>query len=419
MRRRTHDTRSVLITSGYYAIVRSLGKNGIRTVVASEHDDTPVGSSRFCDELVRIPAPSDGLVRYKDALVAVAARPDIEVIAPTRPEDAYVFSKYYDEFAAHARVVVQPFEMLRSVHDRKRLFEVAREAGVPMARTRLLSEVDEFEQPSIIKPRFNLLAGDYVDGFGPEDYDIVKQIIHVQPGDDLNRDEVLTEMNHDPIVQDYVRPADKYMFAALYDHGEAVATFQHRQIRGNSYTGGGGVYRTAVYIPELEAVGRALLDHLQWHGLACIEYIQDAETGEFKIIELNPRFWQSLPSAMRSGADFPFYYWLVATGQKHLVETDYALGTGSHYLWGELGYLMSVVNDDSPLVERPRLTTSLWEVVSSIVREPRFDFLHPDDPLPFFHFLVHVAIRRHPEDRRAGEVGHLPEDRRPTNTATT
>ncbi|WP_411969021.1 carboxylate--amine ligase [Haloferax sp. YSSS75] len=407
---------AVLVTSGNYAIVRSFGTNGIRTVVASEHDDTPVSSSRFCDEVVRIPAPSDGLVRYKDALVGICARPDVDVIVPGRPEDAYVLSKYHDEFATHVNLAVQPFEMLRSVHDRMRLYEAATAAGVPMARTRLLSDVDEFERPSIIKPRYNVITEEYVDGFGPNDYDIVKRVIHVQPGEDLNRAEIRREMGHDPIVQDYVPPADKYMFAALYDHGEALATFQHRQIRGNSYTGGGGVYRESVYLPEFEAVGRGLLDHLEWHGLACIEYLQDADTGEFKIIEVNPRLWQSLPSTIRSGADFPYFYWLLATGQKHLVEPDYDLGIGSHYLWGELGYLKSVVTDESPLVERPPLSKALWDVASSIWQEPHFDYLRFDDPAPFVHFVVHVAFFRKPDERRAGDVGHLPAERRPDRT---
>lgn len=410
MRRQGRDGGAVLVTSGNYATIRSLGKQGVRTVVASEHDDTPVSSSRFCDEVVRIPAPSDGLVKYKNALVGIAARPDVDVVVPTRPEDGYVLSKYADEFAEYAELAVQPFGMLQSVHDRMRLFEAATAAGAPMARTRLLSDVDEFDQPSVIKPRYNVVTADYVEGFGPENYDIVKRVDHVQPGDEPDRDEILAEMRHDPIVQDYVPSSGKYMFAALYDHGTALSTFQHRQIRGNSYTGGGGVYRRSVYLPELEAAGRALLDHLEWHGLACIEYLRDAETDEFKIIEVNPRLFQSLPSAMRSGADFAYYYWLLATGRGHLVESAYDLGTGSHYLWGELGYLQSVLTDDSPLVDRPRLSTALWEVASSILREPHFDYLHLDDPGPFLHFVYHVAFRRHPEDRRAGDVGHPPSE---------
>ncbi|WP_225317790.1 MULTISPECIES: carboxylate--amine ligase [Haloferax] len=394
MATRRKSDGSVLITTGNYATTRSLGEKGIYTILASEYDDAPVGSSRYCDEVVRVPAPRDDLVAYKDALVEIAARPDVKTIVPTRVEDGYVLSKYYDEFDEYVDLVVQPFETLHEAHDRIRLFDAAQAAGVPMPRTRLLSDVEEFDTPAIIKARFNVLVGEYVEGYGPGEYDIIKGLHHVKPGDVLDRDEITREMKHDPIVQEYVPSAGKYMFAALYDHGVPVATFQHRQIRGNSYTGGGGVYRSSVYIPELEAVGRKLLEHMNWHGLACIEYVKDAETGEFKPIELNPRIWQSMPSTVRAGADFPYYYWLQATGQKERVEPKYELGVGSHFLWGELGYLASVVKDESPFVPRPSLASAVKEVVSSMISEPRFDFVRLDDPLPFVHFVYHIFVSK-------------------------
>ncbi|ADE01645.1 carboxylate--amine ligase [Haloferax volcanii] len=394
MSKRAHARESVLVPSGNYTCVRSLGERGVHTVMASEHDDTPAASSRFCDELVRIPTPKDDLVAYKDALVGIAARPDVKTVIPTRPEDGYVFSKYRDEFEQYVDLVVPDFETLRRVHDRKLLYEAAVEAGVPMPRTRLFSEIESFDEPSIIKPRYNVVAGEYVEGYDPHEYDIVKSVRHVRPGDRPDADEIYAEMKHDPIVQDYVPTEDKYMFAALYDHGEPLATFQHLQIRGDSYTGGGGVYRTSVYDPELEAVARKLLGHIEWHGLACIEYLKDAETGEFKLIEINPRMWQSLPSTVRAGADFPYYYWLQATGQKHRIEPGYELGVGTHYLWGELGYVMSVRRDDSPLVERPSFVKTVWEVAASIYREPRFDLARLDDPVPFARYVHHALFNR-------------------------
>ncbi|ELZ97338.1 ATP-grasp protein-like protein [Haloferax mediterranei ATCC 33500] len=374
--------------------MRSPGERGVYTIHASEHDNVPAASSRFCDELVRIPGPRDGLVAYKDALVGIAARPDVRTIIPTRPEDGYVFSKYLDEFEQYVTLIVPEFEMLRRVHDRKLLYEAAQEANVPMPRTRLFSKVEEFDKPSIVKPRYNVVAEEYVDSYDPSDYDIIKSVRHLRPGDRPEPDAIYAEMKHDPIVQDYVPTEGKYMFAALYDHGEPVATFQHRQIRGNSYTGGGGVYRKSVYIPELETVARKLLSHLEWHGLACIEYLKDAETGEFKLIEINPRMWQSLPSTVRAGADFPYYYWLLATGQKDRIEPDYELDIGTHYLWGELGYIMSVVSDDSPLVERPSLPKTVLEVLVSIYREPRFDLARIDDPVPFARYVWHALFER-------------------------
>jgi hypothetical protein len=183
------------------------------------------------------------------------------------------------------------------------------------------------------------------------------------------------------------------MFAALYDHGEPLVTFQHEQIRGNSYVGGGGVYRKSTYVPELESVAPRFLAHLDWHGLACIEYVEDADTGEFKLVEINPRMWQSLSSTVRSGADFPHYYWLQATGRGDEVEPGYNLDTGSHFLHGELGFLTSVLFDDSPFVEAPPFSSALWDIVSSCVAEPHFDYLHRDDPGPFIRDLYNTALK--------------------------
>ncbi|ELZ98031.1 ATP-grasp protein-like protein [Haloferax mucosum ATCC BAA-1512] len=403
MDNRGRDRHSVLIPSGNYTCMRSLGERGIHTILASEHDGTPAASSRFCDELVRIPGPPDGLVAYKDALLGIAARPDVKTIVPTRPEDGYVFSKYKDEFEQYVTLVVPEFDTIRRVHDRILLYEAAQEAGVPMPRTRLFSDVEVLDKPAIVKPRYNVIAREYVAEYDPNDYDIIKSVRHLRPGDTPDPDEIYAEMNHDPIVQDYVPGDGKYMFAALYDHGEAVETFQHLQIRGNSYTGGGGVYRKSVYIPELESVARALLDHLDWHGLACIEYLKDAETGEFKPIEINPRMWQSLPSTVYAGADFPYDYWLLATGQKRQIEPGYELGVGTHYLWGELGYITSVRTDESPLVERPSLPKTVWEVLSSIYDEPRFDLAHLDDPIPFAKYVWHALFGR--KERNEGGPG--------------
>lgn len=157
----------------------------------------------------------------------------------------------------------------------------------------------------IIKSRYNLLVDEYIDCAPNESY-VVKNVHHLKPGETPDKAAIRKEMGHIPIVQEYIDFDAEYVFGALYDHGEALSTFQHRQIRADSYTGGGGVYRKSVHDPELERTGRQLLDSLDWHGLACIEYMKDSTTGKYVLTEINPRMWQSLPCAIRSGADFPW-----------------------------------------------------------------------------------------------------------------
>ncbi|WP_277555092.1 carboxylate--amine ligase [Halobaculum limi] len=376
-----------LIPTGHdassYTCLRSLASRGVGAVIASEKETVPAAASRYCDESVSLPNPREGLLTYRDALLELAERDDVKTIIPVRPEDSYVLSRYEAEFSDHVSLVVPTMAQLERVHDRLQLAAEAEAAGVPVPETRALSAVDDWDPDLLIKSRYNVLADAYLDELGPDDMDVVKHIYHTGHGETPDVEAVRRAMRHDPIVQEFIHTDGEYMFTGLYQDGEALATFQHRQIRGNSYTGGGGVYRRSIYDPELERVGRALLDHLEWNGLACIEYMRDATTGEYVLTEINPRMWQSLPSTVAAGADYPWYYWLAATGRADEIDHDYDIGVGTHMLHGELGYLMSVLTEDSPHVPRPSIPGTVWAIGTSILREPRFDYLKLDDPWPF------------------------------------
>lgn len=380
------DTRdAVVITASRYphgyASIRSLANCRLHTIAAVDDKDCSVTVSRYCDEVVLIPPPSE-LPAYKDALLDLAARPDVRTIIPHRPHDAYLLSKFAEEFDRYIDVVVPPLETLKDVHDRKRLSDAAKRAGVAIPDTTLLSEVDDWSSDRIIKSRYNLLTDEYLEAFAFEDSKIAKSVEHVPAGEPPDTDALVEKMHHEPIVQEYVEGTDEYVFGALYDRGEALGTFQHRQIRGDAYTGSGGVYRESVDVPALEAAGRAILDELEWHGLACIEYIEDAATGEFTLVEINPRMWQSLACATRAGADFPAWYWFMVAERTDLINPGYETGVSTHYLYGELEHLMSVVRDESPLVERPSLPRRTSEILWSCYSDPSFDYLHLDDPWP-------------------------------------
>jgi predicted ATP-grasp superfamily ATP-dependent carboligase len=392
-----NERESVVVPMGLeskgYACVRSPGRHGLWTIVASEYERVPAGSSRFCDETALVPDPDEDLLAYRDALLELAARPDVRTILPTRPQDTYLFSVYESSFEEYVSLVTPPREMLRTVHDRARLTAAAEAAGVPVPETELLSEAADSDpdSPRIVKSRYNLLASEYLDACEEGEMVVEKALTHLDPGDEMDRERLLREMGHEPIVQEYIPSSHEYLFGALYDHGEPLATFQHRQIRGDSYTGGGGVYRKSTDIPELERVGRRLLDSLDYHGLACIEYMKHAETGEFYLTEINPRLWQSVPLAVRAGADFPWYYYLLATGRADEIDPEYEVGFGTHQLYGEVGHFRSLFTDSSPLVERPSIPGTAWEILRSCIEEPRFDDFRPDDPLPFFRAVEHVA----------------------------
>lgn len=389
------STKSIVIPAvrgaSSVTCVQSLGRRGIHTVVASERESTPAFRSRYCDEAVVVPSPFETPVEYKDALLALARRTDVKAIIPMREIDIYVLSKYRHQFETHMNVTWPSFEKLRQAHDRIRLVAAAKDAEVPVPETWLFDEVDDWNRKLITKARYPLLTNEYVETVPPGEVVFPPRTRYLQPSVEPNREEIRLEMKHVPIVQEYV-PGTEYSFWALYDRGEPLATCHKRQIRGDSYAGGTSVYRETCHISELEAVGRALLDHLDWHGLAAAQFMRDAETGEFKLLELNPRMWISVSAAVRAGANFPYYYWRLASGDSAPKRTEYRDGVATHDFYGEIGHLLTILRGDSQsFVERPEFRTTAWKVVSSLYDQPHLDYFCLDDPRPFVRRTQNVV----------------------------
>ncbi|MFC5972347.1 ATP-grasp domain-containing protein [Halomarina salina] len=357
------------------ATVRSLGRAGVRTIAVGSSETMPPFASKYCDEAYRAPAPGDDIERYGDVLLKLAARDDVVTVVPLREADVYVLSTRRDEFAEHVATPWPDYDTVESVQDGLRLVDIARDAGVAVPETVSLDEWDGWDGPAAVKSRYSILVED-----GETFYPGVELL---DAGETPDRDAITEQMRHVPIVQEFIPGDDEVGFFAMFDHGEPVATFQHRRIRSYTYKGGASVYREAIDDPDLEAAGLSLLKALDWHGPAMVEFKRDERDGSYTLIEINPRFWGSLQLAVHAGVDFPYHYYRVATGDPAEPTFDYDVGTASHVLRGELIYLTSLLTADDGPVDPPSLRTEIPAVLRSFVEQPNFDYLSLDDPMPF------------------------------------
>lgn len=381
------------------ACIRSLGRRSIPTIAASELPDPPGFVSKYCDERIAVPSPNDDLDAYGDALLSLARRNDVRTIVPVREADVYCLASRRSTFDEHVHAQWPTLDSLRDVQDRVRLFDAAEEVGVDAPRTELLSEFEDWGGDVIVKPRYTVHAPAYDDAFDVA-HTHHNSTRYITDPETIDADALVAEMGHVPLVQEYVPDSDEYAFFALYDRGDCVASFQFRQRRGYKYAGGPSAFREAVDVPELADAGRTLLDHLDWHGLAMVEFLRNPETGAFELMEVNPRFWTSLPFSIQAGVDFPYYYWLLSTGYDSLesVDASYDVGRAGHLLRGELLHLHSILFEEYPLVERPSFPRTAAQIAASLLRHPTFDYLSLDDPRPFVRDLVNALT---PSRRRS------------------
>lgn len=372
------------------ACLRSLGHREINTIAVSEQKAPPAFWSRYCDETVTTPSPTEDLLGYKNTLLSLGQRSAVRTIVPMRELDIYILSKYRSEFEEHITALWPSFEALQTVHDRVRLAGAARAAGVSEPNTQSLEKVNDWDRELIIKARYALLANEYLPALSPGEIREVGKTQFPKVGIRPDREAIHAEWKHTPVVQEHI-PGPEYSFRALYDHGTAVATSQKRSIRGFKYARGPSVYHQSVSIPQLREAGLALLDSLKWHGLADVGFIRQKHTGEFVLLEINPRFWATLPCDIRAGVDFPYYYWRLAGSEPIPGEIEYNVGVGTHLLRGEVAHLYSILREDYSFVERPRVRTAVWEIITSLYRQPHFDYLSLDDPGPFVRDFLNVV----------------------------
>lgn len=371
------------------AVLRSLGRRGVYTILVTDENTSPATWSTYCNEKITVPSPTEDRSGYRDSLLDLAKRKRVRAITPMREADVFVLAKNHAEFAKHIIPIWPSFSTLETVHDREQLFAAARRADVPIPETEPLDEVDVWDTERIVKARFAILASEYVDDAPPNRIGSMPKTMFLEPGVKPDVQSIVEEMGHVPIAQEYVRGTE-YCLRALYDDGEPVATSQKRLIRGIKYPRGPSIYHEAVDIPKLKETGLALLDELEWHGVASVGFIRD-DAGRFKLLEVNPRLWSQVSMDIRAGVDYPHYLWQMALGDRITEAPEYKPGIATHILRGEAVHLHSVLFDDFPLAEPPSVTRTIWETLTSLYRHPHFDYLDADDPGPFLRDVLNTV----------------------------
>lgn len=370
--------------------LRSLGEKGVHTIAASARSDAPELSSKYCDEKVMTPEPKNNLTEYRDFLLELAERQDVRTIYPIQEYDALILSKYRSEFEEYVNIMSPSYDIFRSVHDRMRLMDVGKEVGVTVPETQPVDEVTDWERSLIIKPRYNMVTNDYVAELDENALFSEGGVEHVTAGEPPDLDQIRDRMGHIPIAMEYIR-GEEYSVRALYDDGEHIVSSIKHQMRGKTYQGGASAYRESIEQRELRDQTKAILDELGWHGPCSVQFIEDRETGNFYLSEINPRFWGSISLDILAGVDYPYYYWQLVNGEDVNLDHEYKPGVRNHYLKYEVQYLTSILTDDFPNEDRPSFTSELGTVLWSIYEHPNFDYFRSDDPYPFIKELQNTA----------------------------
>ncbi len=297
-------------------VIRALGRAGIEVVATEIVDRTricPGFSSRYARECHLLPSWDSPAAQWVNKLMEIGRAGD--VLFPVCFNSLARAVQNWEMLGQTYRALLPSWETLQTANDKWSLHGFAAKMGVKMPPTWRPADQNEAEllaqkidYPAIVK-----LRSDHG--------------LYLRPSQRYERvdtpEALVTawgrfhRLQSGPIVQRYIR-GEGYGFEALYDtSGRMVATFQHRRLVECPPEGGPSALCESVCIDELDELGRRLLDGLMWRGVAMVEFRRCSETGEFYLLEINPRFWGSLPLAEAAGVNFPALYYHCARGEPY------------------------------------------------------------------------------------------------------
>ncbi len=329
------------------AAVRSLGRRGVTIIAGGERKTAMSFYSKYCQRSFIYPNPLKDPAGFVKKVTAIAKQSGQPVI--------YSFSDNTFLPWARAQGSAAGVEI---AFDKKKTLELAESLAIPVPK--ILKEPAPSDFPVAIKPRHNCSWLK-----GPATFETT--VFAHSPAELKKKKEAIWQRTgEEPIVQEYVKGEERGLFFLL-DQGRPLAVFAHRRLRSISASGGASSLRESISPPpDLKAYSLKLMASLKWHGPAMVEFKGD------KLMEINGRFWGSLPLAIFAGVDFPWLYYQLVTGRKVEAASQYRIGIKSRHLLADV--------------------RNFWRWPWG--RNLYYDVFSWDDPQPFFREFIDVLIRK-------------------------
>lgn len=287
--------------------VLALPRNITLHVAAAAHDALAFASPRVVQRLQQPTDPAE----FIDWLVQLDSTHGYALVVPSTETSLIALKSHRVPAALRAKAVLgdeASIDVALSKHETAR---VAEGLGIRVPQGVMVSEAATAPTPAafpmVVKPvKSKVLVNGTLRTFEAR-----------VCADEAARQAAFREMlAHTPVVQQEYFGGRGVGVEALFEHGELRWLFAHERLHEMPLTGGASTYRRAVTPPPaVRDAAVALLRHLRWHGVAMVEFKVSPDGNDYRLIEINPRLWGSLPLAVGAGVNFPLGLLRLATGQ--------------------------------------------------------------------------------------------------------
>lgn len=318
------------------SIIQELGRRGVQVLAldACRSVGTFSRYARYC------PCPDPQVA--EDAFIQFLLRlgatfNDRPVLFPTNDHWAVAISRHKEVLSQWFIPCVADYAAVSLLVKKRRFYDWARSRGMPVPRSWSYDQLQRIPRdafPLAAKPEARRTASN-----DPAAWQRARTL-------DGMRLTVLSDeaalrafaSRHNELLpffvfQEYVQGLSDCMYTvgvyANRDH-QVLGLFTGRKVRGYPPDVGDCVAGQVEEVPEhLKDLVRRICREIGYHGIAEFEFKRDAVTGEFKLIEINPRSWSWIGITPSCGVSLPWLAYADLTGAATVAYTETAVPGGS------------------------------------------------------------------------------------------
>lgn len=376
------------------SIVRSLGRKGLDITVAASENNAICRHSKFTSHFFTYPNPLIDAESFCQAIIDNLSQNKYALVIPVTELTTLPLSRIRKKIEQKTVLALADNTALEWVTDKSKTFKLADKLGIPVPKSHYINSTTEFKNylkdeinfPVVIKPSRSI--SDQEDDIRAKltvDYAFNLTELKKKANQYLKTSEI--------ILQEYFEGIGTGI-ELIADQGEVIHAFQHKRLHELPLTGGGSCLRESVQInPQLLEYSQKLIKELNWHGVAMVEFKYNSETNKSCLMEINGRFWGSLPLAVAAGSDFPWFLYLLLIQNKHPKMISSTPGHLSRKIQNDLYWYIQTIfrRDNNPLIKWPSKIQLVKDFLSIFHYKHHFDSFYYQDLKPGFIVLGRTA----------------------------
>jgi predicted ATP-grasp superfamily ATP-dependent carboligase len=379
--------------------VRSLGSKNIQVSVGAMRDTAMSLHSRFAQHRFLYPSPYADERGFITAVEREADRlggkPVVFAMSDVTHLSLY---RHRKQLKDRITLVFPEDDSMEIAFNKAATFSFARVHGIPAITTYLPENREDigrlsasFEFPLVVKPRRSVTWKNGASTFG--------SAVFIHSLHDLYTvfETLKTKLGEPPLIQPFIK-GEEYGVEMLAHKGRIYARVAHHRLRSLSPTGGASVLKETLQDGELkrtlEEHAHTLVEALAWTGPLMVEFKVEEGSKQPYLMEINGRWWGSLPLSVSSGVDMPYLFFKATHGDASADIVTGREGVVTRHFWGDALHLLKVFfkHDLMRKLLYPQRSKAFRDFFSS-PRGTKGDVWSLNDPKPAMMECIDIVAR--------------------------